>query len=766
MSKRNANSLLLAVFIGLFSLGAPAPASATQPLSIDDVLSARQFAPLMPISLSPDGKWLAYTAQNHRRVTAPDVRAYAETGVPPWASGTDIVLVSIATGLTTNLTNGAGDNWQPAWSPDGRYLAFLSTRDGNSQARLWIWEAHKANLRKASEVNVRTTRIEWTPDSKRVLLTSLPEEPRTASLSGKKQSEPQVHDADLPTVILYHGEQGDHGLGRDSSSPWSLDIYRRDLTLIDIDRGSFHTLVRGKRIATYLMSPEGSNVAFTIPTHFEKAGSQQVLFDLTVVTIVNDQLRLIASDIRLDFDGSTVSWSPDGSHLAFRTWGPEEKTFDCYVTDLHGTDPKNVTRFAPGEVPTRTALPPLWDRQNHIYFLRDGGLWRSSENDDNAAEIASVENRRIIRLISAPANQLGMRNDGTSTLVITHDDLGKQDGFYEIDLKTGHTLKLREIGQCYTCSGVISPFAVTPDARIVYFAEDDREDEDIWISDSNFRNPQRLTRQNPALDAGAMGSARPIDWLSDDGKKLHGALLLPPDYNPGTLYPLVVWIYGGELLSDQLHTFGLAGMGPFNMQLFATRGYAVLLPDAPQDGTTPMAGLAKAVLPAVNRVVEMGIADPDRLGIIGHSYGGYSVLSLIVQSRRFKAAVEIDGLGDLLAAYGAMNKDGSAFETSVQESGQGSMGGSPWQARDKYIENSPLLYADRLVTPLLIIHGSDDVTVPPFLGDEIFVGLRRLGKEVEYAKYQGEGHSPLLWSRANQRDLCNRVIDWFNAHLK
>jgi len=94
------------------------------------------------------------------------------------------------------------------------------------------------------------------------------------------------------------------------------------------------------------------------------------------------------------------------------------------------------------------------------------------------------------------------------------------------------------------------------------------------------------------------------------------------------------------------------------------------------------------------------------------------------------------------------------------------MGGTPWDVRDRYIANSPVFFFDRVQTPLLIIQGAEDTTVAPYLGDEVFVDLRRLGKDVEYAKYEGEGHSPLNWRYANQVDLCNRVIAWFDKYLK
>src|SRR5262249_42902772 len=124
------------------------------------------------------------------------------------------------------------------------------------------------------------------------------------------------------------------------------------------------------------------------------------------------------------------------------------------------------------------------------------------------------------------------------------------------------------------------------------------------------------------------------------------------------------------------------------------------------------------------------------------------------------------GMSNLVSAYGQMDLEGGAFETSVMEGGQALMGGTPWQFRQRYIDNSPFFYLDRTETPLLIVHGAEDRAVRSFLGDEMFVALRRLGKEVQYAKYQGEDHSPPYWSYANQLDLSNRMIGWFDRYLK
>jgi len=200
-----------------------------------------------------------------------------------------------------------------------------------------------------------------------------------------------------------------------------------------------------------------------------------------------------------------------------------------------------------------------------------------------------------------------------------------------------------------------------------------------------------------------------------------------------------------------------------NLQIFATRGYAVLYADSKQRVGTPMRDIFATMMPGVDRVVEMGIADPDRMAIMGHSYGGYSTLALVVQTTRFKAAVVDAGIGDLVAAYGLLEPDGTNYLMSWAETGQGLMRGTPWEFRERYVENSPVFFLDKVATPVLMTEGTEDY---PTLMDEVFSDLRRLGKRVEYVRYQGEGHWAGTWSVANQKDKLERTIAWFDEHLK
>ncbi len=759
----------------------PCQAQQANPLPVEEAIRENSFTGVSPIEFSPDGKWLAYVVEGHERVKLVGEGATGRSGVPGDTRGKDIWVLNVETGEARNLTGEKGNNWLAKWSPDGHFVAFVSDRDGSGQTRLWVWDKTKNNLRKLADTSLSTAgaaQIEWTPDSRSIFVTVVPEDlsvldPQTEkgrfSTNGQKDVVERVKGS---TVRLYRSSAaGQDDKEGPKSDPWNLNRTLRDLARINVLTGEATVVVKGHRIETYRLSPDGSRVAYTASERFERAGNGQTLFDLVTVTLATSQERVIASDIRLNIDAAQFSWSPDGALISYHTGGWDVGMIaDCYIISANGGSLRNVTKFSP-QMQADLAIPsiPLWDKSgNYIYFVKDGDLWQAAVRQEKALRIARIPDHQIRgRLIPQFNSVLWTIDDGRSTIVVTHDNVGKQDGFYKINLTNGEISELLEKGQCYTCGRHSDPVAVTRDGQnIAYLAEDAQHGSDLWLSDASLKNPRRVTHLNPHFERYKLGGARLIDWLSDDGERLHGALILPPNYKEGMRYPLIVGVYGGAFQSNAFDHFGFAYAVPMNMQLLATRGYAVLLPDSPSHEATPMADLAKTVLPGVNKVIDSGIADPERLGIMGHSNGGYSTLALIVQTKRFKAAVEMGGAGDLAGFYGEMNKDGDAYATTVLEHNQNVMGGTPWRFRDRYIENSPFFYLDRVETPLLIVHGAEDDAVAPFLGDQIFVALRRLGKEVEYAKYEGEGHVPTSWSYANQVDFCSRTLAWFDKYLK
>lgn len=755
---------------GMLSLFAGAESS--RPLPVELALKAASFAELMPISTSPDGRFVAYTVRDNQRSRALDSRAGDGTGIRDLETGTDIWISELGTGAARNLTGGKFDNFMPAWSPDNRYLAFISDRDGSGHAELWIWDAKTDALKRVSERTINTSQIEWTSDHK--LIVTAPPEVEDKTQDHEPGLVEEDHLSREPTrarISLFRA--GEDNLSGEKEShqadAWDLDWARRSLLLIDVRSGHSQTLLQDARIAHFAISPDGAHIAYTSTTHFESAGSQQILYDLRTFEILSHKQETLARDVRLGFKG-LFSWAPDSSSVAFRTYGPGEKTFDCYVVNLRDGARRNISNLRAMPLSAGPVSEnELWSANGKfVYFISRGALWRAAIQQGSAVEVARIPGRQITAMIAQSPNVLWTSSGGTMTAVLTHDDVGKQDGVYQVQLEDGSSSKLLEDQQCYSCTHSQDPvpLPVPGDLHgVLYFSEDAGHSPDLWLASPDFKTRKQITHLNPQFDNYHMGSARLLRWLSDDGEPLQGVLLLPSDYQQTKRYPLVVWTYGGVSLSNSLDRFGAVGPGPLNMQLLATRGYAVFLPDSPQHLGAPMLDLAKTVLPGVSKLVEMGIADPQRLGVIGHSNGGYSVLALIVQTNRFKAAVEVSGMADLVANYGEMDESGGAFATSYLEHGLDGMGGTPWQVPIRYLENSPIFYLDRVKTPLLLIHGSADQSVEPFLGDEVFVAMRRLGKQAEYVKYMGEPHSPLYWTFTNQKDFCDRVISWFDRHL-
>jgi dipeptidyl aminopeptidase/acylaminoacyl peptidase len=392
-------------------------------------------------------------------------------------------------------------------------------------------------------------------------------------------------------------------------------------------------------------------------------------------------------------------------------------------------------------------------------------LWRVFVDNANPVEVTTIP-QRFIKDILAAGDSGNYLSDGNrrSLMVITRDNETKQEGIYRVDLVKGTYVKLIEENKSYA-DVPFYKMDVSSNGQLAIFTTQSADRcENIWLITSEGKNPKRITNINPRLDRYELGESRLISWLNLNGQKLYGALLLPVGYENGKRYPLIVSQYPGSSLSNRVNLFGLTNLagGVENFQLLASRGYAVFLPDVPARPETYMRDIANAVLSGVDKVIDLGIADPDRLGVTGLSNGGYGVLSLIVQTTRFKAAVDRSGSANLISLFTQMLGDGSSIFTGAGSYRSGSL----WEKREQFIENSPLFYLDRVQTPLLIVQGTADLQVQAFISDEVFVSLRFLGKEVQYDKYGGEGHGATDWSYANQLDYLERMISWFDTRLK
>ena len=286
---------------------------------------------------------------------------------------------------------------------------------------------------------------------------------------------------------------------------------------------------------------------------------------------------------------------------------------------------------------------------------------------------------------------------------------------------------------------------------------------DIWVSDPDFTSPEKISNVNPQIKNFAWGTAELVEWISLDGIPLQGVLIKPGNYEPGKKYPVFVYFY--RFFSQRLHEFNQIVINhrpcfPF----YASHGYAVFLPDIRFDIGNPGYAATKCLVPGVQKLIDMEIADPQAIGLHGHSWSGYQTAFVITQTDIFAAAIAGAPVSNMTSAYSGIRWQSGLARQFQYEKSQSRIGGSLWEKPELYIENSPVFYADRIETPLLIMFGDEDGAVPWYQGIELYLAMRRLEKDCVFLQYRGEPHHPQKY--ANKLDYSIKMKQYFDHYLK
>ena len=665
--------LLAALVLPLTALQAQ---TAQRPLQLSDLSRMRDVA---DPQLSPDGAWVAYTVT--RADSATDKR---DTDV--WMARTD---------GTQNLrvTTAPASEAKPRFSPDGKFLSFVSSRgeEDGGDAQLWLLNRAGGEAEKVTKLKGSVSDYMWSPDGQRLALIIRDADPDslTAAQQAKKKTAPPI------VLDRFQFKQDIDGyLNKQRQHLYLFDVASRKL--VNLTPGAFDEYLPA-------WSPNGQQLVFS-----SKRGpdpDRHDNFDLYLIDAkVGATARpLLSTDVPESAPGygSRPVWSPDGRRIAFVQGGPREQLVyalhQLMVVEVSGGAVRALTAGR-----DRNTTKPQWAPDGKsLYFLLE---------DDRATSLARVP---------AAGGNLEMILGGAREV---------------------HDFSLARNGQMVVLSS-------QPQVPAEVFGLDKKG------------APRPLSKQNDTWLKGiSLGAVEAIQTKSKDGTSVSGFLVKPVGYQAGRKHPTLLCIHGGPVAQ-----FGYGFS--FEWQYFAANGFAVVAAN-PRGSSGRGLEFSKAiyadwgnkdtddVLAVVDYAVAQGVADPERLGVGGWSYGGIMTDQVIARDQRFKAAVSGAGIANVLAGYGT-DQYIRDYETEL---------GTPWKNTDVYMRVSyPFFHADRIKTPTLFICGEKDFNVPLLNTEQMYQALKSLNVPTQLVIYPGQFHG--LTTPSYVKDRYARYLAWYRQYL-
>ncbi len=463
------------------------------------------------------------------------------------------------------------------------------------------------------------------------------------------------------------------------------------------------------------------------------------------------------------------SFSPGGSYLVW--WDYEERGW--FALNPSSGSTVHLTADIPHPVwnelhDTPSPCPPYglagWtddDAGLLVYDAHDIWLTDPSGREPARCITEGVGRRDGLRFRMIDLDRDRDTVDERTTLLLSAFDVRtRADGFYQ-DRVRGRGEPARLLQQDYAFS---TPVKADEAEVVLYTRQSFIEFPDLWVSDLRFRDPRKVSRANPQQDEYLWGTAELVHWHSVSGEPLDGILYKPEDFDPAQKYPMIVTFY--ERNSDNLHRHWMPEphRSIINYTFYTSRGYLVFLPDIPYKIGYPGESALHAIVPGVLELIATGFVDAERIGAGGHSWGGYQTAYLVTRTDLFRAAEAGAPVSNMTSAYGGIRWESGMSRMFQYERTQSRIGRTLWDAPLQYIENSPVFWADKINTPLLILHNDQDGAVPWEQGIELFVALRRLGKPAWMITYNDQPHWPITWP--NKKDWAVRLQQFWDHFLK
>jgi len=618
--------------------------------------------------VSPDGQWVAYSVSTVD--TTKDKRV------------SHLWMQSLDGKQSIQLTHGAEPASKPRWSPDGKYLAFLSSRESKNGSQLWLMDRRGGEARKISDIKGDLGDYDWAPDGSKVVMVI--EDPENKTDKEPKTPKPIRLDR-------YHFKQDYQGY---------LENLHSHLYLLDIDTKKLDTLTKGNYDENSpVWSPDGKTIAF-VSNRAEDPDRSSNTDIYTMEARPNATIKQITT--WKGHDGSP-QWSPDSKRIAYLRESTDAgyTMYDMNVLCIMDADGKNIVDVT-GAL-DRPADSPAWSKDGKsIAFLVD-------DDRERYAAVYTIKSKKtdVVKSTRGKVNLNDVTAQTAGNWVIT-----LSDPYTPFEIYTLETGKLR---------------------RLTFHQQE-------WLKDVK------------------LAQVTGFRSTSKDGTLVSG-ILYRPDSTSKHKMPFILFVHGGPVGQDDYSFDGTC-------QVLASAGYAVA---AVNYRGSSGKGIKytniinadwgnKEVIDlhgAVDELIKQGIADPDKLGVGGWSYGGITTDFLIATDTRFKAAASGAGSALQIANYG-IDQYILQYDNEL---------GQPWKNIDVYNKISyPFLHADRIKTPVLFMSGLKDFNVPTAGSEQMYQALKSLGVPTELILYPNQNHGISIPSY--QVDRVERYIKWYDKYLK
>jgi dipeptidyl aminopeptidase/acylaminoacyl peptidase len=625
--------------------------------------------------------------------------------------------------LTRQLTFSTEGESDPLWSPDGRYLAFLSIRPDHSApppddededalvAQLWALPVDGGEARRITNSREAIHDFCWAPDGQTLIYLSTEPHPRPIESIHKQHSRRRV----------------DPIVERD-------DVRRRRFMSVGVEERKpqvLHSADHG--VEGFALSPDGEWIAYL--TNYTGDDNDYHIADLYLYDVVAGTtvkvLKRAGGKYRL-------RWSPDGTRIAFLSWHDPAISYSresAYVVDVSALTVRSEQTETPGEPRLGSTAPPVLDERSAIARHEAPGSVECAAASELDRDITSFEWRDNASLMALAA-------DGTDTPLFSVP-IGAQ------------TRRLTE-ARCDRRDIAVD----RESGRAVWVQESPTAPPEIVLREANGQE-YTLTQLNARfVETYSVPPTRLVHWPSADGLRIEGLLTYPHGFREGARYPLVVQVHGGPK--------GRAAENLLDYQmpaLWASEGYFVLRPNyrgsegyghefAVANRRDLGGGDFADVMAGVEWCLNHAAADPQRIGILGGSYGGYMVNWAIGHTERFRAAISMFGIFELRTDYG--NSRLSRWEHDYT-------GAYYWEDPDIYRKLSPATYLENIRTPTLIIHGDEDDNTSISNSREIYRALRQRGVPTQFVHYPREGHG--IQEPNHRLDEIRRCLAWMDRYL-